>query len=224
MSNSPSQSENRKVPPACLQNKTENRPLSSKRNMSDFTDNKTPISYQFIRSRRKTLGMEIRDGQLIVRAPLRCTKTEADRFVHSHRSWVEKHLAKSRAVEAQIQSMGMLTEEEIRRLADEAARVILERVRYYAPLIGVRYGRITIRCQRTRWGSCSSKGNLNFNCLLMLTPPEVLDSVVVHELCHRKEMNHSQAFYKEVLRVYPSYHTWNRWLKQNGAAILKRVP
>jgi len=87
----------------------------------------------------------------------------------------------------------------------------------------VTYGRITVRNQKTRWGSCSSKGNLNFNCLLMLTPPEVIDSVVVHELCHLREMNHSPKFYAEVLKVYPDYHKWNGWLKEHGAAIMKRM-
>ena len=90
-------------------------------------------------------------------------------------------------------------------------------------MIGVTYKRITIRKQKSRWGSCSAKGNLNFNCLLMLTPPEVIDSVVVHELCHRKEMNHSQRFYEEVLRVFPEYKQWDRWLKKNGTAILLRA-
>ena len=167
--------------------------------------------------------MEVRDGQVIVRAPIRCPDSEIRRFAAEHWEWARKHLAKNAAAEEAARSQGRLSEEQIRQLAQEALRVIPERVRYYAPLIGVRYGRITIRCQKTRWGSCSSKGNLNFNCLLMLTPQEVIDSVVVHELCHRKEMNHSEAFYREILRVYPEYHKWNQWLKKNGAAILKRV-
>ena len=91
------------------------------------------------------------------------------------------------------------------------------------PPLGVCFGRITIRNQRSRWGSCSSKGNLNFNCLLMLTPPEVIDSVVVHELCHRKEMNHSKAFYAEVLRVFPDYWKWDKWLKENGPQLMRRM-
>ena len=118
---------------------------------------------------------------------------------------------------------GAVREEEIRKLADQALQVIPERVAYWAPKVGVRYGRITIRNQKTKWGSCSAKGNLNFNCLLMLTPPEVIDSVVVHELCHRKYMNHSAAFYEEVRRVYPEYDQWNRWLKKNGNTILRRM-
>ncbi len=90
-------------------------------------------------------------------------------------------------------------------MADRAIDVIPERVRPYAPIVGVTYGRITIRNQKTRWGSCSSKGNLNFNVALMLVPEEVMDYVVVHELTHRKEMNHSQNFWTEVERVCPEY-------------------
>ncbi len=117
-----------------------------------------------------------------------------------------------------------LTEEELDALKEQASQVIPERVRFYAGKIGVTYGRITIRSQRTRWGSCSSKGNLNFNCLLMLMPPEVLDSVVVHELCHLKEMNHSRDFYDEILKVYPDYYRWNQWLKENGSCFVNMLP
>ena len=132
------------------------------------------------------------------------------------------HLAKSRSREAAAESIPKLTPEELHNLAQQALKVIPARAAYYATLIGVTYGRITIRSQTSRWGSCSSKGNLNFNCLLMLAPPEVLDSVVVHELCHRREMNHSQKFYAEVLRVFPTYRTQEKWLKEHGGELLKR--
>ena len=82
---------------------------------------------------------------------------------------------------------------------------------------------LTIRNQRTRWGSCSGKKNLNFNCLLMLAPPEVLDSVVVHELCHILEMNHSKRFYAHVLRVYPDYYRDHKWLKEHGTELMRRM-
>ena len=120
-------------------------------------------------------------------------------------------------------SSGRLTRKDIEALAQEAVKVIPERVAYYAPRVGVTYGRITIRNQRSRWGSCSSKGNLNFNCLLMLAPREVLDSVVVHELCHRLEMNHSKKFYEHVLRVYPDYYRNHAWLKENGTQLMRRM-
>ena len=160
---------------------------------------------------------------LLVRAPFAMTKEQIDRFVRSKKSWIAKHRAK---MEEQLQTQPVedrLSLDEIRELADRARKVIPERVAYYAPLVGVTYGRITIRNQKSRWGSCSSKGNLNFNCLLMLAPPEVLDSVVVHELCHRKEMNHSEAFYAEVLRVFPEYKKWHGWLKENGTALMRRM-
>lgn len=83
--------------------------------------------------------------------------------------------------------------------------------------------RITIRSQRTRWGSCSSKGNLNFNCLLVLFPPEVIDSIVVHELCHRKHMNHSPQFYAEIEKVFPEYKKWHKWLNDNGGLYMERL-
>ena len=97
-----------------------------------------------------------------------------------------------------------------------AKETITKRVSYFARLMGVSYRNITIREQKTRWGSCSSEKNLNFNWKLILAPPEVLDYVVVHELCHLKEMNHSKAFWDEVGKVMPEYETHKLWLKENG--------
>lgn len=176
-----------------------------------------------IRSNRKTLSVEVRrDGVVVIRAPLRMPAAQIRRFINEKRSWIESHRA--RAIErSAVRPDEILTGEELQALAEEALRVIPERVAYYAPLVGVTYGRITIRNQRTRWGSCSSKGNLNFNCLLMLTPPEVRDSVVVHELCHRLEPNHSRRFYEQVLRVFPGYWECDRWLKEHGPAIMRRM-
>ena len=100
-----------------------------------------------------------------------------------------------------------------------AKKVIPEKVAYYARLMNVTYGRISIRKQKTRWGSCSNKGNLNFNCLLMMMPPEVLDYVIVHELSHRLEMNHSKRFWAQVEKVIPDYKTQKTWLKEHGIEI-----
>ena len=181
------------------------------------------MNCKIIRSKRRSLGLEVNPEGIIIRAPLNASNADIDMFIAKHKGWIEKHLKKVAEKQKELEQLEPLTMEDIRVLADKALKVIPERVRYYAPKVGVTYGRITIRNQRSRWGSCSAKGNLNFNCLLMLTPPEVLDSVVVHELCHRREMNHSDRFYAEVLRVFPDYWKWDKWLKENGAALLKRM-
>ena len=178
------------------------------------------MKYEVIRSKRKTLAVEIRLNKVIVRAPFYASDADIRSFVQHNRRWIETHLAKAQEKQAAAEVCRKLNADELRVLADRARTVIPERVKYYAPLVGVTYGRITIRNQRTKWGSCSSKGNLNFNCLLMLAPPEVLDSVVVHELCHRKEMNHSEKFYAELLRVFPDYRVYHRWLKENGSILM----
>lgn len=178
------------------------------------------MEFEVVRSNRKTFGAEIKGNKLIIKAPLQATNEDINRFMLQNKKWFEVHLTKAQAHEKAKENYHRLTQEEIVALANRALEVIPERVAHYAPLIGVSYGRITIRRQRSKWGSCSSKGNLNFNCLLMLTPPEVIDSVVVHELCHRKEMNHSKKFYEEVLRVFPEYWTQDKWLKENGDILM----
>ena len=181
-----------------------------------------PTQVHIVRSARKTLSIQVKDCCITVRVPFSTSNTEIRRFLEKNRDWICRQLEKQQAAQAAAQPV--LTRQELEALARRAAQVIPQRVRYYAPLVGVTYGRITIRNQKTRWGSCSRQGNLNFNCLLMLTPLQVLDSVVVHELCHRKEMNHSRNFYREVLRVFPEYYKWHAWLKENGDAIMRRNP
>ena len=176
-----------------------------------------------IRSNRKSLSLQIRpDGSLLVRAPLKLPEKEILKFIREKSDWIEKHLQKvesaNRAAEEAPLSM-----EDIHELAEQALGELPIRVRFFAEKMGVTYGRITIRNQRGRWGSCSSAGNLNFNCLLMLSPPEVQDYVIVHELAHRKQMNHSAAFWEEVEKVLPDYRQQVKWLKEQGTQLLARM-
>ena len=182
------------------------------------------MEYELIRSARRTLGAEIKNGRLIVRAPYLASKRDIERFLASQSGRIEKALAVSREAEERKAAVPKLTQAELRALAAEARRIIPERCAYFAPLVGVRYARITIRSQRTRWGSCSAKGSLSFNCLLMKAPPAVLDGVVVHELCHIKQPNHSAKFYAEVLRVLPDYKERQKWLRQNGELLMAMLP
>ena len=173
-----------------------------------------------IRSRRRSVGIRIEDsGEITVRAPLRMPEREISQVLESKRSWIEKTLAK---ISSRPQ-LPKLTAEEVNALADRALKEIPPRVAARAKQMGVTYGRITIRNQKTRWGSCSAKGNLNFNCLLMLAPDGVIDSIVVHELCHLKHMNHSKRFYAEIEKVLPDYRQHQQWLKENGEFLLARV-
>lgn len=182
------------------------------------------MEYTVIKSKRKTIGIEVKgNGKVIVRAPYFVSNEDISELVNKKRAWIEAHVNKMIVKNEKAPNLIPLTADELQDLADKALKLIPERVKYYARIMGVTYGNITIRNQRTRWGSCSGKGNLNFNCLLMLTPPEVIDSVVVHELAHRKEMNHSDRFYHEVLKVYPDYHVWDNWLKENGSRIQQRM-
>ena len=177
-----------------------------------------------IRSSRKTMVLEIiKDGTILVRAPYRMQESEIRRFVQEKSDWIEKHVQRIEERQRTLTPVEGLTMKDIRKLADQASVVIPKRVEYFAEKIPVTYGRITIRNQKTRWGSCSSKGNLNFNCLLMLAPPEVLDYVVVHELCHRKEMNHSERFWREVENILPDYRERKKWLKENGGRLIARM-
>ena len=173
---------------------------------------------QVIRSSRRTVAVEItRDRRVVVRAPLRMKDRDIEAFLELKSPWIAAHLARPAATQPP------LTETEKAALVAAAREDIPRRVAQFAPQVGVSVGRVTIRCQHTRWGSCSSKGNLNFNCLLMLCPEWVRDYVVIHELCHRREMNHSPRFWALVAANCPDYNAARRWLKTQGRAIMERV-
>lgn len=178
--------------------------------MNDLPD------YRIIKTRRKTIGLEISpDLQITVRAPYHLSDVRIREFVKSKQTWILKHLAimQDRQAHDPIPA-GVISDKELRHMTEEARIIIPERVKYFAKIIGVTYGRITIRHQKTRWGSCSSSGNLNFNCMLMATSPELIDYVVVHELCHRKQMNHSPLFWKEVEEILPDYRNLRSRLRE----------
>ena len=177
------------------------------------------MTYTLIRSRRKTVAIQITPaGEVLLRCPNRMGKKEAEAFLESKRSWIEAHLARLPKPQPK------LTAAEISTLARQAAADLPPKVEAAAKAMGISYGRITVRSQRTRWGSCSAKGNLNFNCLLMLCPEEVREYVIIHELCHRVELNHSSRFWALVERYCPDYARHRKWLKDNGGSLIARLP
>lgn len=179
---------------------------------------------KIIKSKRKTMCLEIKhDGTLIVRVPFFMGNNDVLKFVNSKRDWIDSHLSKIKTNQADLEN-NYLTKDEINNLISTASDYIPTRVSFFAKIMGVSYNRISIRTQKTRWGSCSSKGNLNFNALLMLTSKDVIDYVVVHELSHRIEMNHSPRFWSIVENVLPNFRFQRKWLKENGCRLINRIP
>ena len=178
---------------------------------------------ELIRSNRKSLAIEVtRDLRVIVRAPMKMSEKEINRFIGEKADWIDKSLRKMQERQENQPQGQLLTPQDIKLLTTRAKRVIPPKVDRYAKVLGVDYNRITIRMQKSRWGSCSGQGNLNFNCLLMRAPDDVVDYVIVHELCHRKEMNHSDRFWALVESVLPDYKEKRKWLKDHGSELMQK--
>lgn len=177
-----------------------------------------------IRSKRRTLGLRVTDDGLVeVRAPLRCPKRDIDAFVTAYSGWIAERQKQALELKSRAEAAGALTEKDIAALAASMKTALPGKLDCYSSILGVSYGRVTVRCQKSKWGSCTNNGNLNFNCLLMLAPDEVLDYVIVHELCHIKHHDHSKAFWAEVAGVLPDYKARRAWLKKNGALLTARA-
>ncbi len=178
------------------------------------------ISIPVIRSRRKTLSLQVTgNSDVIVRAPQQMTKREAELFVQKNAEWIRRtrremdlrrERQKEMAEEYRIPDYDSLTPMEKNKIR----RRIMERLKLYAPQMGVNFARVTVRDQKSRWGSCSSKGNLNFNYRLYYLPQELMDYVVVHELAHRIHMNHSREFWEVVAKYDADYKEHRKRIKE----------
>lgn len=167
--------------------------------------------YELIRSNRRTLALEVRDGTVRVRAPQRLPRAQIDAFVQSHAAWIEKSLARQQARrDAHPEPDETQRAEYIRR----AKEILPGRVAYYANVMGLRPAGVTITSARTRFGSCSSKGRLCFSWRLMQYPPEAVDYVVVHELAHQVYRNHGPEFYALIERYLPDYKARRKLLRE----------
>jgi predicted metal-dependent hydrolase len=174
----------------------------------------TNIEYSISFAARKSISMGFTaQGQLAVKAPKSMTNQDVLAFMERKMDWIVNHYNQ---VMEQKNDRYVLTEDERNRFIDIANRVIPERVRLFAAKMDARYNQIHIREQKTRWGSCSSRKNLNFNWKLVLMPPEILDYVIIHELCHLSEMNHSDRFWNLVQVYCPDYRQRKKWLRDNG--------
>lgn len=182
------------------------------------------IPYTIKKSRRRTWSLSLEpDKTLLLKLPLSVSYFDAEQLFYTKERWIlkkyrelenaQERLPKSDLTQPQRKALEA-------RYRQAAKDYFPARVAYYEQIIGVDHTSITIRDQKTRWGSCSGRGGLNFNWRLMLAPPRVLDYVVVHELCHRIEMNHSAAFWHAVEMVLPDYKELRKWLRDNGSTLV----
>ena len=179
-------------------------------------DGRGEIRSSVIRSARKSLGLEGRDANTVLaRIPTRVSDRELKAFVENHRSWI---LEKTEVM-AEREEKRKSTPAPPPELLSKTDRMKIQlkigkRVRHYCEAMGVTVGYVTVKNQKTRWGSCSAKGNVNFNYQLAFLPDELLDYVVIHELAHRRHMNHSRAFWAEVEKYCPDYLERREQLKE----------
>lgn len=175
------------------------------------------------RAKRLTLTVHP-DGRVVATKPTRISQKVAEAFVLKHREWIE------RAKEAFIKRAAKKRTDQIalprprknstayKEARKEARVLVTERLKHFNELYNFTYGTISIRDQKTRWGSCSAKGNLSFNYRIVYLPKEIQDYIVVHELCHTKEHNHSERFWAQVGRAIPEHASLRKALRSNYAA------
>ena len=170
------------------------------------------IEIQIKRSSRRTLSLQItREGQVVVHCPFSTTQEQIQMFVDEHRQWIGENLEQ---VKRRLTKRPVMTSEQVWKAKSLARMTLSAKVRFWAAKMGVTYGTISIRQQATRWGSCSSRGNLNFNWTLILAPEPLQDYVVVHELAHIRHHDHSPAFYREVEAYLPDWRARRALLRR----------
>ena len=168
------------------------------------------VEYDIVYSSRRTLSLCIKDGKLVVRAPYGATRDKIDEALSAHEEWIRSNLERQNN---KRERFDRLTENDINALKAAAREILPKKVAYFAEKMGIRYGRITITSAKTRFGSCSSDGDISFSYRLMTYPNEAIDYVVVHELAHIKEMNHSPRFYAVIEEQLPDYKERKKLLK-----------
>jgi predicted metal-dependent hydrolase len=232
--------------------------------MADTEQRTSPVAgeYTLVRSRRRTVGLEIRpDATLVVRAPTRAPVWYVESILRQKAGWIAAKLALVRSRASLGPRHDFLTGEQFPYLGrdwpfvvvafqkqpltfdaatgfsldvtafdrgevvfeewyrDRARELLADRVRHYAPLMGVAVPRLRITGAERRWGSCSTSGTVSFAWRLVMAPVDVIDYVVVHELAHLQEMNHSRRFWAVVAAVMPDHDARRRWLRDHGGML-----
>jgi predicted metal-dependent hydrolase len=154
------------------------------------------------------------DGKVVVIKPKRSNQQEAERFVFSKMNWIKKKIFffKSLKLKRIIEGAPV----DLAKNRESARELVTQRLAHFGQFYGVFPKKFSIRNQKTRWGSCSKKQNLNFNFRIIFLPQELADYLITHELCHLKEFNHSARFWELVALAIPDYKELRKRLKKEG--------
>ncbi len=182
------------------------------------------IKYKVIYSNRRSIAIVInKDGEVTVRAPksIFVNKKTIEDFVQSKESWIIKNLDKinKNKKSEKPKIIDGLTAQELKQKREEARKVISERLNNYAKKYNFKFLKFRLSSAKTRWGSCSTSGTISINWHLIFAPIDMLDYVIVHELCHTKHHNHSKFFWNEVAKIIPDYKERRKWLRDNGNSL-----
>jgi predicted metal-dependent hydrolase len=177
------------------------------------------VIYTLKKSKRaRQLNLTIHsDGRVVVTTPFYIREKVSERFVKEKGEWILKKQAFFKQFEGQ--KIIKNSKQDYLKRKDESYKLAVDRVEYFNETYKFKYNRVSIRNQKTRWGSCSSKGNLNFNYKIVHLPLRTADYIIVHELCHLKEMNHSKKFWDLVSVFFPDYKEIRRDLKKLGISL-----
>ena len=199
------------------------------------------IKYQLVKSNKKNLSLQIKDGCLIARSPIRMSVKNIEDFINKKQNWITKHLIPAPKQEFNNgddffylgQKYPLIWQDcdlyfdgknfigngdknsFIEFYKTEFKKIILQRLPLLAKQHNFKYNQVRVKTQKTRWGSCSAKNNLNFNGLLAGAPLQTIDSVIIHELCHTIHKNHGADFWNLVYEIMPDYKKCEIWLKNN---------
>lgn len=169
------------------------------------------------RARRMRLAIYC-DGNFVVTAPRNMSENIVEQFIIRKSQWILDKLDYFKSISGQVFAKG--TKKDYTEYKNLAFVLAQKRIEYFNKIYGFKFNKINIKNQKTRWGSCSRKGNLNFNYKIALLPEKLSDYIIVHELCHLKEFNHSQKFWNLVAKMMPDYLEIRSELKRSGIKFI----
>lgn len=205
------------------------------------------FEYNLIRTKRKTLSLEVKNSVLIARSPMRMSVNDIEKFIQQKTKWINRHLFKSqlqkklykdgelflyfgteyplKTTNAELQFIGESFvgfanyDNFLQLYKSSFKKYATIRAEFLAEKYNFNYQKLSFKKQKTRWGSCSSNNNISLNYLLIMAPIKIIDAVIIHELCHTIYKNHSIVFWNLVFKIMPDYKTQHLWLKQNSQKL-----